>query len=220
MTIDKIAAHTDRIPINVIIVYDKNNDDTIPVVKRIQNNYKFDITLIKNYYNKGVLNAIKTGFKAAKGRFVLVTMADLSDDPKNIKDMYRLMVKGYAVVCASRYMKNGGQKGGSFIKRSFSRFIGLSLHYFTGIPTHDTTNNFKMYSKHFIDNTTIESIGGFELGMELTLKAYVSGYNITEIPTVWNDRTAGKSHFNFIGWAPRYFKWYLYGMTNRPKRKI
>ena len=52
-----------------------------------------------------------------------------------------------------------------------SRTAGLTLHWFAGVPTHDPTNNFKLYSRRFLDATTIESEAGFELALELTVKA-------------------------------------------------
>ena len=59
---------------------------------------------------------------------------------------------------------------------------------------------------------SIESNGGFELGIELVVKAYLKGYKICEVPTTWIDRVAGESNFKIIEWLPSYLKWYLKGM--------
>ena len=56
-----------------------------------------------------------------------------------------------------------------------SRTAGLTLHWFAGVPTHDPTNNFKLYSRRFLDSVTIESTAGFELALELTVKATIAG---------------------------------------------
>ena len=71
--------------------------------------------------------------------------------------MVALADDGADVVAASRYMKGGRQVGGPRLKRLISRFAGLSLHWFAGVPTHDPTNNFKLYSRRFLDAVTIES---------------------------------------------------------------
>ena len=55
-----------------------------------------------------------------------------------------------------------------------------------------------------LERVTIESDGGFELGLELTVKAYALGMRLAEVPTTWNDRTAGQSHFKLWEWLPRY----------------
>ena len=98
-------------------------------------------------------------------------MADGSDEPQVVDPMVELAASGADVVSASRYMKGGHQVGGPLLKRLMSRTAGLTLHWFGGVATHDPTNNFKLYSRRFLDATPIESEAGFELALELTVKA-------------------------------------------------
>lgn len=51
------------------------------------------------------------------------------------------------------------------------------------------------------------------MGLELVIKAYLQGYKIAEVPTVWRDRKAGKSHFQLVRWLPFYLKWYFKAFT-------
>ena len=192
------------------IVYDFEEDTTVPVVKQIQSKYQTLINLVKNKYGRGVLNAIKTGLETAETEFVIVTMADLCDPPAVINDMLKKAKNEKAdIVCGSRYMKGGKQIGGPFIKTLMSRCAGLSLYFIAKIPTHDATNSFKLYKKSFLDKIDIESNGGFELGLELVVKGYLNGYKICEVPTTWIDRVAGESNFKIIEWLPSYLKWYF-----------
>ncbi|KAA6302964.1 MAG: Polyprenol monophosphomannose synthase [Candidatus Ordinivivax streblomastigis] len=196
-------------PHEIYIVYDMEEDTTISVIHEIASNYQNTLSLVKNKYGRGVLNAIKTGLEEAKSEFVIVTMADLSDPPEVMNTMLlQAQKKGADLVCGSRYMKGGKQIGGPFLKGLFSRVAGVSLHWLTRIPTHDISNSFKMYRKSMLDAITIESKGGFEIGMEITVKAYIAGYKITEVPTTWNDRTDGKSNFKLWAWLPNYLHWY------------
>jgi glycosyltransferase involved in cell wall biosynthesis len=196
------------LPHEISIVYDRDEDTTVPVVQEIKNNYQNAINLVKNKYGWGVLNAIKTGMEEAKTEFVIVTMADLSDPPEVMNVMLAKAKEGADLVCASRYMKGGKQTGGPFLKGLFSHIAGISLHWFTRIPTHDISNSFKMYRKSMLDMIEIESKGGFEIGMEITVKAYMAGYKITEVPTTWTDRTDGESNFKLWTWLPDYLHWY------------
>jgi hypothetical protein len=66
-----------------------------------------------------------------------------------------------------------------------------------------------------LDRVTIESTGGFELGIELTVKAYLLGMRVAEVPTTWRDRTAGQSNFKLWTWLPRYLYWYRRGVAAR-----
>jgi glycosyltransferase involved in cell wall biosynthesis len=208
VAIDKIEKEVIA-PHEIHIVYDMEEDTTIPVVREIVNNYHNPISLLKNKYGRGVLNAIKSGLEEAKTEFVIVTMADLSDPPEVMNDMLlKAQKEGADLVCGSRYMKDGKQYGGPFLKGLFSRVAGISLHWLTNIPTHDISNSFKMYRKSMLDTITIESSGGFEIGMEITVKAFIAGYKINEVPTEWRDREEGKSNFKLWKWLPHYLHWY------------
>ena len=198
----------------VYVVYDFDEDSTLPVLKEIKDDYDFPIIPYKNEIGRGVVNAIKAGLNAAKDDHILVMMADLSDRLSDVDIMVDMMDEGYDLVCGSRYMKNGKKLGGPFWKGLFSRMAGLSLHILTLIPTHDVTNSFKLYSKKVLDSITVESTGGFEIGMEITVKAYVQGFKIGEVPTEWHDRVDGESNFKTREWIPHYLHWYFFCIKN------
>ena len=197
----------------VNIVYDFDEDTTLPVIARIRTKYSFSIHLIKNTAG-GVCNAVKTGLNQAQGDYLVVSTADMSDDYSILPRMVAEAQNGFDIVCGSRYMKGGKTHGGPFLKRNLSRLACLSLYFFTRIPTHDITNSYKIYKKSIFNDITIESEGGFEIGMEITAKAFIKGYRIAEIPAQWWDRTAGQSRFQLVRWLPEYLRWYgllLYG---------
>lgn len=194
----------------IMIIYDFDEDNTLPVVNELLPSFP-NISLVRNKYGRGVLNAIKTGLESASSRYVVVTMADLSDPPEVINAMLDEAERSNAsVVCASRYMKGGRQTGGPILKGLMSRTAGLTMCWFAGVPTHDATNSFKLYRKDYLDSVKIESTGGFELGLELVVKAYARGLVIREVPTTWTDRTAGESHFKILKWLPSYLHWYFF----------
>ena len=206
----------------VLVVYDFDEDNTIPVVQRIQADLPFEVTLHKNDIGRGVLNALKSGLNAATGRFVFVMMADLSDPPEIIPTMIeKAKRENLDVVCASRFMPGGTHVGGPWLKNTLSKCAGLSLWYLTSIPTHDPTNNFKLYSREFLSETPIESEGGFEIALELTVKAWKHGWNVGEVPSSWREREGGKSNFKLWKWLPHYLKWYFYALFGRrqPSRR-
>ncbi len=216
-TLRGVVEHTRTRPLEVLVVHDMDEDTTVPVVKRLQAEMP-ELTLHRNTVGRGVLNAIKSGLAAARAPYVLVTMGDGSDDPNDIDAMYALARSGADVVAGSRYVAGGRQLGGPLLKRSMSRVAGLSLHWLGGLPIHDATSNFRLYSKRLLDRVTIESTGGFELGIELTVKAYLLGMRVAEVPTTWRDRTAGTSRFQLWNWLPRYLHWYRRGMAGRFSR--
>lgn len=198
-----------------LVVYDFPEDDTIPVVQRLLAAGEARLRLIQNDVGRGVVGAILTGFRQVQHGPVLVVMADLSDDLARVDDMLALYRKGYKLVAGSRYMKGGSLEGGPWLKQSLSRAAGVSLYWLRGLPTHDATNAFKIYDTDMLRAFTLESRGGFELNLEITVKAFLAGYPIAEVPARWRDRTAGQSRFRLWAWLPRYLKWYLYAFRPR-----
>jgi dolichol-phosphate mannosyltransferase len=204
-------------PHETLVVHDFDEDSTVPPVRALAAELHA-VRLLRNDLGRGVLNAMKAGFMEARGSWVLVTMADGSDDPAVVEPMLALARGGADVVAASRYMRGGHQHGGPVVKRTLSRAAGLSLHWLGGIPVHDTTNNFKLYGRRFLDATTIESTAGFELATELTVKAALGGWSLAEVPATWRDRTSGTSNFRLRAWLPHYLHWYRVALAGRARR--
>ena len=196
-------------------IYDFDEDNTLPVINSIKTKYDFPIYPIKNPKG-GVVNALKQGFESAKGDHVLVTMADASDDYEILPRIMDLAQQGYDIVTPSRYMHNGRLYGGPFFKQLLSRLAGVSLCWLCRIPTHDITNSYKLYKCETIRSLTIESQGGFEIGMEITAKVFIDGGRIVELPSRWWDRTEGKSNFQLFNWLPNYLKWYIFLLVRCP----
>ncbi len=198
----------------ILVVYDFDEDPTVPVIERLHE----DLPAIRGHRNdigRGVLNAMKAGIASSRGDYVLISMSDGSDEPHVVDAMVALAREGADVVAASRYMKGGCQLGGPPLKRFMSRTAGLTLHWFGGVATHDPTNNFKLYSRRLLEATPIESQAGFELALELTVKATLAGRRVAEVPTTWRDRTEGQSNFKLRKWLPFYLHWYWLAMRGR-----
>lgn len=214
--------HSDvHVPYNLHIVYDFDGDTTLPAARDFLEGVSMPVTFVKNDLGKGVLNALKKGLSNSESELTVVTMADLSDPPEVINKMVeRAMAEDLDVVSASRYMKGGKQIGGPFFKRFLSQSAGVSLKMFTGIPTHDISNNFRLYRNRVLNSFEIESTGGFEVAMELTVKAYAAGMKVGEVPTVWSDREAGTSNFRLWKWLPKYLRWYFFALSSRFRKWI
>lgn len=201
-------------PHELVVVYDFDRDTTVPVIARLAAEIP-ELRGLRNDLGRGVLNAMKVGIAGTAAPYVLISMADGSDEPHVVDSMVALALGGADVVAASRYMRGGRQVGGPPLKRLMSRMAGLTLHWLAGVPTHDSTNNFKLYSRRFLDSVTIESTAGFELALELTVKATLAHRRVAEVPTTWRDRTAGQSNFKLREWLPHYLHWYWVAFRGR-----
>jgi dolichol-phosphate mannosyltransferase len=198
----------------VLVVFDTPDDVTAPVVRAYaEKDSRVKPTL--NTYGTGPAPALRYGMDHASAPVTVVMMADGSDNPEQIDDMVGLVLEGNAVAAASRYMKGGRQLGGPLIKRTLSRVAGLSLYHLGRVGTHDATNSFKAYSSDFVRTVGIDSVRGFEMGIELVSKARRAGLGVAEVPTTWRDRTQGESRFRVSEWIPHYVRWYLFAFGRR-----
>jgi len=199
----------------IVVVNDHSVDNTAIVVQGLMKQYS-NLRLVDNDTPRGFANALKKGFSVSNSDLIIPVMADLCDDPRTIRDMYAKSLEGFDIVCGSRYMSGGTKNGGPFLQSLFSRFVGCSLRYLTGIPTFDASNSFKCYRRNVLNSVKLQS-QGFEISMEITLKAYFSGFKITEIPTSWTGRSIGKSKFYLFKVAPGYIRLYLWAIFGKKK---
>jgi dolichol-phosphate mannosyltransferase len=197
------------LPCEVVVVVDMVEDATVPVVTKYAETEP-RLRYVINTYGRGPANAIRYGIDQASTPVVVVTMADGSDDPRQIDALTLLVERGVAVAAASRYMPGGQQIGGPLMKGLLSRLAGRSLRLFTRLGTRDATNSFKAYSTEFVRHVGIDSRHGFEIGLELTAKARRLRRPVAEIPTIWLERDAGLSNFKLIQWIPKYLRWYRF----------
>lgn len=217
-TLEEIEAKVAH-PHRILVVYDFEEDDTLPPLRLwMQRPSAPQVRLVRNHFGRGALNAIRSGFKEVEGDLCLVCMGDLSDDMTVVAEMIRKMDEGCDIVCGSRYMRGGRQIGGPWFKGMLSRAAGVSMHLLAGVPTHDATNSFKMYRKSLLQRIDIESGGGFEIGMEIVVKAHLMGCRISEVPSTWRDRSGGESKFRLFKWLPGYLRWYFRAFRGRLKR--
>ena len=207
------------LPHELLVCYDFDEDSTIPAIGRMSAPPP-SIRLVKNTLGTGVAFALRSGFQAARGDVVVSTMADLSDPPSVIPAMAEKIRAGAAVVSGSRYMRGGSQEGGPWLKGLLSRTAGVSLHCLVGLGTRDITNNFRAYSKAFLDLVDVESQAGFEVAIELTVKAHLMGLRVEEVPCSWHDRSAGSSRFLLWRWLPRYARWYRLALVGSIKQRL
>jgi glycosyltransferase involved in cell wall biosynthesis len=203
------------LPCEVLIVVDFPEDTTIAAVEEYICGRHPNVRTVINDLGRGPAFAVRFGIHCATAPVVIVTMADGSDDPRQIDELTRLVERGVVVAAASRYMPGGQQVGGPALKRLLSRNAGRTLYWFARIGTRDATNSFKAYNRDFVEQVGIESEDGYEIGLELTAKARRLRLPVAEIPTIWLDRPTGVSNFKVARWLPKYLRWYWFAFGPR-----
>lgn len=197
------------LPYEALVIVDFAEDSTIAAVGEVADEFP-DVTVLVQSYGRGPANAIRYGMDHATAPCIVVTMADGSDDVRLVDDMVRLVERGFVVVAASRYMPGGAQVGGPRLKGLMSKSAGRSLHLLARVGTRDATNSFKAYSTEFVRSVGVESQAGFEVALELVAKARRRRLPVTELPSIWLDRSEGTSNFRLAPWLPNYVRWYVH----------
>lgn len=96
------------VPHEVVIVYDREEDETLPAVRPLLPSYD-RLRLVRNTVAPGPSGALRTGFQHARGARVLVAMADLCDDFTQIGHLLSLVPREADIASPSRYCKGGIQ---------------------------------------------------------------------------------------------------------------
>src|SRR5690349_20824689 len=86
-------------PHEIVVVYDFDEDPTVPAIALLHQETPA-IRGLRNDLGRGVLNAMKAGIAASKGDFILISMADGSDEPGVVDPMVGLGRDGADVVAA------------------------------------------------------------------------------------------------------------------------
>lgn len=211
-----------KTPHEIVVVNDSHDgDQTGEIVKKYsRTNKNVSIVIRRDNPHPTFASALILGFNKVKKGLVVPVMADLCDRLEDIDVMYKEMQNGWDIVCASRYIKGGGKKGGPKIQSICSFIVCISLYHLTRIPTHDVSNAFKMYKKEILENAVINPRSGVEISMAITLQAYFNNVKITEIPTKWIGRTLGKTKFKIIERTPPYYKIYSWAVRNAIRKYL
>ncbi len=150
--LDAIAAvcGSDLPDLRVIVVDDGSGDRTADVVRAFAAQHPW-LRLVQHERNKGLSQAIQTGFKAAleetrPGDVIVTSDADNTQPPGTIPAMLRRLNEGCDVVIASRFRPSAKVYGVPPLRRLYSRVMGLLFQVFFPIRgVRDYSCGFRAY---------------------------------------------------------------------------
>lgn len=176
----------------IIVVNDNSTDSTGLMIDAIAQKDSH-IRPFHRTTSPGFGNAIKTGITEAKGDIVIPFMGDLSDNPHDIPRLVERIDEGYDVAYGSRFIDGGVLNGYPGTKLIANRAFNNLVRFSFGIPHLDITNAFKAYRKGVLDEIGVNNLesSGFDLTVEIPIKAHILGFRSSEVPVRWYDRTAG-----------------------------
>jgi glycosyltransferase involved in cell wall biosynthesis len=156
-----------RTNFRVLICYDFEADNTLPVVKEFlakpPKHRKMAVQFVKNS-GKGAHGAIMSGFGAGKAPAVLVWPADDETNGSQIDKMMEKFRTGCDLVAACRFMPGGCMVGCPWIKDILVRTAAFTLYHFARVPSRDASNGLRLFSRKILNTIPIESTQGAPSG--------------------------------------------------------
>ena len=197
----------------VLVVYDRTGDDSLPVVEAIMPTYP-ELRLVRNSRGAGVLNALSAGIADARGQYVLIFAADEVGPVLAIDDMLALMNEGCDFVSCTRYAHGGRRLGGSWIGGVLSRAANRWFCRLSGLGLTDATTGIKMFRRELFTTLDLQARPiGWAVTFEMAIKAQLAGLTLGEVPIVSIDRLyGGQSTFVLGPWVSEYLRWFLWGL--------
>jgi glycosyltransferase involved in cell wall biosynthesis len=132
---------------------------------------------------RGYGAALMGGFRAAKGRYVIMADADDSYDLANLSPFLEQLRAGFDLVMGNRFA--GGIKPGAM--PTLHRYLGNPVlsgigRLFFRTPARDFHCGIRGFSKEALERLDLHTTG-MEFASEMVVKAALCGLRMTEVPT-------------------------------------
>jgi dolichol-phosphate mannosyltransferase len=164
-------------------------------------------------------DAVRTGFEAARGRFVIVMDGDGSHNPLALPSLWEHR-DACDLVIASRYVR-GGQTENPALLIFMSQIVNVIFRLALGLKCYDVSNSFRLYHGADIHALRLEC-NHFDIVEEILVKltALRPDFRIKEIPFTFEKRKAGKTKRQLLTFILGYIGtlWHLVRLKAKAER--
>ena len=136
--------------------------------------------------NFGKSAALATGFRLARGEWIVTLDADLQDDPAELPRLVRALEQGADLVSGWKQKRKD-----PLTKTLPSRLFNAVTSWVSGVRLHDFNCGYKLYRREVADSLEIYG----ELHRFVPALAHWRGFRVTEVPVLHRARRFGRSKF-------------------------
>lgn len=187
-------------PFDVLIIDDGSPDGTAGVVKTLMaGEFKDSLHLEERQGKLGLGTAYIHGFKWALKRgyeYIFEMDADFSHPPEDLIRLHHACaVEKHDVAIGSRYITGVNVVNWPINRVLMSYFAGYYVRTITGMPIMDPTAGFICYTSKVLETINLDKIKfiGYAFQIEMKFNSWKYGFDITEVPIIFTDRTKGAS---------------------------
>jgi SAM-dependent methyltransferase len=206
----------------IIIVNDNSTDRTAEVVRSLAE-AEPRVKLINRTPPGGVGRALREGYAATSGRYILTMDCDFVQIVPELRDLFDAVAAGRDGAIGSRFSLESVLINYPFFKILCNRGFHALINLLLPARVRDISNNLKLYRAEILKGLEINE-DHFAANMETGLKPVLSGYDIKEVPISWINRTVemGDSSFKLLHVGPGYLSALLRTMVEvfRGKRSF
>jgi glycosyltransferase involved in cell wall biosynthesis len=201
--------------VSEIILVDGNSTDVTLITAR---SCRPDIKVVSQEgIGKG--NALRAGFLAATGDIIVTMDADGSMVPEEIRHYLHFLTNGYDFVKGSRFIAGGGSLDITLFRRLGNRFLLAVFNTLYHADLTDLCYGFCAFHRRYLQHLAL-SATGFEIEVEMVVRAMQAGLRIAEVPSLELPRRAGKSNLRSIHDGSRVLRTLLRGHRSRPRGRL
>ena len=188
-----------RMPAGVdeVIVVDGNSTDrTIEVALSIRAD---TVIVVDRVPGKGA--ALRAGFAAATGDYVVMLDADGSMDPLEIDEFVAALDAGHDLAKGSRFLPTAGSADISPLRQFGNVALMTVANVLFRTRQTDLCYGYAAFRREAIIPLRLDA-NGFEIESQLFLRAIANGLAVTEVPSFEAPRRSGASNLNTFrdGW--------------------
>ena len=188
-----------KIPdLNILVVDDNSPDGTGDIADDLSRKYPGEISVLHREGKKGLGTAYLEGFEYCldQGADQIVQMdADFSHNPEKVINLLEEL-KENDMVLGSRYVSGGSLDDRWAIwRKGLSSFGNFYARVILRMPILDVTGGFRAWRRNTLFTIPLDRVKsqGYAFQVEMAYITYLSGFQISEIPIYFADRTRGDS---------------------------
>ncbi len=183
-------------PVHICIIDDNSPDGTGELARELAaDNPRIDV--LHRARKEGLGRAYIAGFRFALERNFerIVQMdADFSHSPQDLPHLIHLTDR-YDMAIGSRWIPGGGFERWPWVRQAISRLGSTYARMLLSMPIYDVTSGFKCIRRSVLEALPLGSLqsSGYVFQIEVTHRALLAGFSITETPIIFAERESGES---------------------------